>query len=247
MTVNIVYFSIINTIRRRLHNFCSEGRALSLLLLVKETLNAQIYQLLKKRLLEGYYALGERLVEVRLAEEFGVSRGPVREALKMLIQDELLVQKGNAIHVFNPSLSDMIDIYQVRQQMESLAAKLSAQKIESSKLEILENIVEETKTAWIKEDKNHVVELSIQFHEIILEASGNRQLITLTNMLRDKVTYFRNSSVKDGMRDDSPIEEHAGILLALKERNGDKAAKEMQNHIEHDLLALVSLYKQNLL
>ncbi|MDQ1004922.1 DNA-binding GntR family transcriptional regulator [Neobacillus niacini] len=218
-----------------------------MLSLVKETLNAQIYQLLKKRLLEGYYALGERLVEVRLAEEFGVSRGPVREALKMLIQDELLVQKGNAINVFNPSLSDMIDIYQVRQQMESLAAKLSAQNIESSKLEMLENIVKETKTAWIKEDKNHVVELSIQFHEIILESSGNRQLISLTNMLRDKVTYFRNSSVKGGMRDDSRIEEHARILSALKERNGDKAAKEMQNHIEHDLLALVSLYKQNLL
>jgi DNA-binding GntR family transcriptional regulator len=197
--------------------------------------------------LEGYYTLGERLVEVKLAEEFGVSRGPVREALKMLIQDELLVQKGNAIHVFNPSLSDMIEIYQVRQQMESLAAKLAAQNIESSKLEMLENIVEETKTAWLKQDKNHVVELSIQFHEIVLKSSGNRQLISLTNMIRDKVTYFRNSGVKGGMRDESLIEEHARILSALKERNGDKAGQEMHDHIEHDLLALVSLYKQNLL
>ena len=218
-----------------------------MLSIVKETLNAQIYQILKKRLLEGYYTLGERLVEVKLAEEFGVSRGPVREALKMLIQDELLVQKGNVIHVFNPSLSDMIEIYQVRQQMESLAAKLAAQNIESSKLEMLENIVEETKTAWLKQDKNHVVELSIQFHEIILESSGNRQLISLTNMIRDKVTYFRNSGVKGGMRDESLIEEHTRILSALKQRNGDKAGKEMQEHIEHDLLALVSLYKKNLL
>ncbi|WP_423800836.1 GntR family transcriptional regulator [Neobacillus sp. SAB-20_R2A] len=211
--------------------------------IVRDTLNTQIYQILKKRLLEGDYIPGDRLVEAKLAEEFGTSRGPVREALKILIQDELLVQKGNAIHVFSPSTSDMIDIYQVRQQMESLAAKLAAQKIESSELEILEKIVEETKAAWLKQDKNRVVELSIKFHEIILKASGNHQLISLTNMIRDKVTYLRNSVVKEAMRDESPIEEHSRILSALKERNGDKAAKVMLEHIEHDLGALISLYK----
>lgn len=211
--------------------------------IVRDTLNTQIYQILKKRLLEGDYIPGDRLVEAKLAEEFGTSRGPVREALKILIQDELLVQKGNAIHVFSPTTSDMIDIYQVRQQMESLAAKLAAQKIESSELEVLEKIVEETKAAWLKQDKNHVVELSIKFHEIILKASGNRQLISLTNMIRDKVTYLRNSVVREAMQDESPIEEHSRILSALKERDGDKAAEVMLEHIEHDLRALISLYK----
>ncbi len=216
--------------------------ALSLSTIVRDNLNTQIYQILKKRLLEGDYTPGERLVETKLAEEFGTSRGPVREALKILIQDELLVQQGNAIHVFSPSTSDMIDIYQVRQQMESLAAKLAAQKIDSSELDMLETIVEETKTAWLKQDKNRVVELSIKFHEIILNSSGNRQLISLTNMIRDKVTYLRNSVVKEAMHDESPIEEHSRILSALKERDGDKAAKVMLEHIEHDLKALISLY-----
>ncbi|MGG3467904.1 GntR family transcriptional regulator [Neobacillus pocheonensis] len=208
-----------------------------------EPLHAQMYQLIKKRLIDGYYNPGERLVEVRLAEEFGVSRAPVREALRMLVQDELLVQKGSAMHVFEPTLRDMIDIYQCRQRMEALAAKLAAVNINLEQLELLEKIIEETYEVWIKKDMKRVVELNIQFHEIILDASGNRQLISLTNMIRDKVTYLRNCSFKGSVRDGSYIGEHERIFAAIKERNGDKAEKEMHGHIEQDLLALVSLYK----
>ena len=213
---------------------------------MKETLHIQIYQLVKKRLIEGYYQPGERLVEVKLAEEFGVSRGPVREALRMLIQDELLVKKGNAaLHVFNPALTDMIDIYQCRQRMEALAAQLAARNIDTIQLGMLDNIIEETKTAWIEKDIHRVVSLNIQFHEMILESSGNRQLISLTNMIRDKVTYFRNSGFKGSVRDGSFIDEHKRILMALKERNWEKAEKEMHAHIEQDLLVLISLYQQD--
>lgn len=101
---------------------------------MRETLTVQVYQHLKKRLLDGYYPGGERLIEVKIAEEFNVSRGPVREALKMLIQEELVVQNGNTLKVFSPSLTDMIQIYQIRQQLESFAAKLSAKNIENSDL-----------------------------------------------------------------------------------------------------------------
>lgn len=208
-----------------------------------EPLHSQIYQLIKKRLIDGYYQPGERLVEVRLAKEFGVSRAPVRESLRMLIQDELLEQKENALFVFAPTLKDMIDIYQCRQRMEALACKLAAVNIQTSQVESLERILEETNTVWIKQDLVRIVELNIQFHGIILEASGNRQLISLTNMIRDKVTYLRNCSFKGSVRDGSFIGEHERIVAALKERNGDKAEKEMHAHIEQDLLALVSLYK----
>lgn len=63
-------------------------------------LHIQIYHLIKKHLIEEYYQPDERLVEVKLAEEFGASRGPVRESLRMLIQDELIIQRGNALKVF---------------------------------------------------------------------------------------------------------------------------------------------------
>lgn len=210
---------------------------------MRETLTVQVYQHLKKRLLDGYYPGGERLIEVKIAEEFNVSRGPVREALKMLIQEELVVQNGNTLKVFSPSLTDMIQIYQIRQQLESFAAKLSAKNIENSDLELLESIIDKTKQAWLSQAKEDVVRLSIQFHEIILSSSGNDHLVSLTNTIRDKVTYFRNSGIKIGIRDESCIEEHAQILSALKERDSLKAAKEMYKHIEQDLLSLQAIYQ----
>ncbi|PLS03145.1 hypothetical protein CVD27_15910 [Neobacillus cucumis] len=215
-----------------------------LLTVVKtEPLHAQLYQLIKKRLIDGFYQPGERLVEVRLAEEFSVSRAPVREALRMLMQDGLLLQKGNALHVFDPTLQDMIDIYQCRQRLEALGANLAAANMKEEKLNHLKEIMIETKVAWETGDMVKVVSLNISFHEIVLESSGNQQLISLTSMIRDKVTYLRNCSFKGNVRNKSFLEEHEQIVKALGERDGEKAEREMHNHIENDLQALISLYK----
>lgn len=208
-----------------------------------EPLHAQLYQLIKKRLIDAFYQPGERLVEVRMADEFGVSRAPVREAMRMLIQDGLLIQKGSALHVFDPTVQDMIDIYQCRQRLEALAATLAAANIKKEQLEHLNEIMRETKKAWDIRDMEKVISLNIGFHETVLEASGNQQLITLTSMIRDKVTYLRNCSFKGNVRDQSFIGEHEQILRALGERDGEKAEKEMHRHIENDLQALISLYK----
>ncbi|WP_255286597.1 MULTISPECIES: GntR family transcriptional regulator [unclassified Bacillus (in: firmicutes)] len=208
-----------------------------------EPLHAQLYQLIKKRLIDGFYQPGERLVEVRLAEEFSVSRAPVREALRMLMQDGLLLQKGNALHVFDPTLQDMIDIYQCRQRLEALGANLAAANMKEEKLNHLKEIMIETKVAWETGDMVKVVSLNISFHEIVLEASGNQQLISLTSMIRDKVTYLRNCSFKGNVRNKSFLEEHEQIVKALGDRDGEKAEREMHVHIENDLQALISLYK----
>lgn len=209
-----------------------------------EPLHAQLYQLMKKRLIEGFYEPGERLVEVRIAEEYGISRAPVREALRMLIQDELLIQKGNALVVFQPTLKDLVEIYQCRQRLESLAARLAAQNIHDKQLKRLTDIIDETKDSWNKGELEQVVKLNINFHETILEASQNRQLISLTSMIRDKVTYLRNCSFKGNVRKVNFIEEHERIVEALSERDGEKAEIEMHNHIENDLQALITLYEK---
>lgn len=208
-----------------------------------EPLHAQLYQLIKKRLIDGFYQPGERLVEVRLAEEFSVSRAPVREALRMLMQDGLLLQKGNALHVFDPTLEDMIGIYQCRQRLEALGANLAAANMKEEKLNHLKEIMIETKEAWETGDMVKVVSLNISFHEIVLEASGNQELISLTSMIRDKVTYLRNCSFKGNVRAKSFLEEHEQIVKALGERDGEKAERVMNVHIENDLQALISLYK----
>ncbi|OIK12257.1 GntR family transcriptional regulator [Bacillus sp. MUM 13] len=208
-----------------------------------EPLHSQVYQLIKKKLLEGYFQPGERLIEVRLAEEYRISRAPVREALRMLIQDGLVIQNGNALYVFEPTLQDMIDIYQCRQRLESLAAKLAALNITDKQFERLNGILLETNSAWYRGDMDQVVQLNICFHETVLEASGNRQLVSLTSMIRDKVTYLRNCSFKGNVRDESFLKEHEQIVKALGEKDDVKAEVTMHDHIENDLQALISLYK----
>lgn len=208
-----------------------------------EPLHAQLYQLIKKRLIDGFYQPAERLVEVRLAEEFGVSRGPVREALRMLVQDQLLIQNGNGLCVFQPTLKDIVEIYQCRQQLEALGARIAALNINGGQLERLSKIIEETNEAWNRGDMTQVVQLNTSFHETVVEASGNRQLFSLTSMIREKVTYLRNCSFKGNVRDVSFLKEHEQIVAALRERNGEKAEIEMHDHIENDLQALILLYE----
>lgn len=207
-----------------------------------EPLHTQLYHLLKQKLIEGFYEPGERLIEARIAEEYSVSRAPVREALRMLIHDGLVIQKNNALCVFQPTLNDLVEIYQCRQKLESLAASLAAQNINDTQLERLSTILSETNEAWKKGDLEQVIQLNIQFHEIILDASNNSQLISLTSMIRDKVTYLRNCSFKGNVRAASFIQEHEKIVDALRERDGEKAELLMNGHIENDLQALISLY-----
>jgi DNA-binding GntR family transcriptional regulator len=137
----------------------------------------------------------------------------------------------------------MNDIYQCRQRLKSLTARLAATKITPQQSDSLFRIFENIETAWNKKEKELVVDLNIQFHKKIHEASGNQQLISLNNMLRDKVTYLRNCSFKMSVRDDGFLAEHERILIALHERDGEKSKREMHEHIQHDLQALTSLYK----
>ncbi|XJZ27771.1 GntR family transcriptional regulator [Bacillota bacterium Lsc_1132] len=144
--------------------------------------------------------------------------------------------------VFQPTLKDLIDIYQCRQSLESLASKLAAKNINDIQIGELYNIINQTNKALDKGDMTQVVQLNVCFHEQVLEISGNHQLITLTSTIRDKVTYLRNCSFKGNVREVSFLREHERIVDALRSHDGDQAEIEMHNHIEHDLQALISLY-----
>ncbi|OLN23041.1 hypothetical protein BTO30_06590 [Domibacillus antri] len=212
-----------------------------------EPLHEQVYQAFLTDLLEGHYQPGERLVETKLAKTFGVSRGTIREAIRMLIKDGLLTQNESVVYIYKPVLQDVIDLYQCRERLESLAAKLAAiNKTEALEKELKEVLIKSTQ-ALLEKNTSLVVELNTQFHELIITASHNYQLIGLLASIRTKSLYMRNNILRDyyiSTNRGSYIQDHEQIFKAVSEKDPSKAETEMSNHIKNDLTAFYNLFEK---
>lgn len=201
-----------------------------------EPLHIQAYHIVREKIIKGEYQPNERLVESRLAEQLGISRGTVREAIRLLTKDELLVNKENSIYVYNPSRQDIQDIFECRRSLESLAVKLAAQNISDEQIMELERIIKDSKEALANNDAKQHANLNQQFHDTIVVSSQNKQLVQLFEVINAKVLYIRNCILTE-----HPcslwelINDHEQILQALQERDSVKAEGFMNKHIERSL------------
>ncbi|MFE4428951.1 GntR family transcriptional regulator [Peribacillus butanolivorans] len=209
-----------------------------------ELLHNQVYQILKGMIIDGEYQPGERLVETRVAERIGVSRGTIREAFQMLLKDYLLVRNGKALSVYNPSVQDIIDIYQCRISLESLAVKLATQNITDEELSKLAEVINDSKLALNMNDTKKLTQLNQEFHDIIDSASHNHQLIQLCEVIKTKILYIRTSILKVHFKNFSDfVEDHERILLAIQNKDPVKAEQEMHSHIEKSFNTIKSTFK----
>ncbi|MDQ0219537.1 GntR family transcriptional regulator [Peribacillus cavernae] len=211
-----------------------------------EPLHSQVYHIVKEMIMEGKYQPGERLVETKVAEKLGVSRGTVREAFRMLTKDDLLVQNDNILLVYNPDAQDILDLYECRKSLETLSAKLASIHISDEQLEQLQLIIEESKEALKINDTKRLTILNQQFHDLIALASQNKQLIQLFEVINAKVLYIRNCILKERLVSFAVlVKDHEQIYLALKERNPAKSEETMSAHIQRSLqVANTSLHEQ---
>ncbi|MBB2480849.1 GntR family transcriptional regulator [Bacillus sp. APMAM] len=201
-------------------------------------LHEQIYDILLKQIIQMDLQPGELVVETNLAKKLGVGRGTLREAVRMLLKDGLLVQRSGAIHIYKPSVQDVIEIYQCRERLESLAAQLAAGHMTEEIEHELWRLIVESKNAFLDGRISESVELNTKFHETIIKASHNHQLIALLETIRTKTLFMRSNITRDyyySSRDTSYIEDHELIFLALKEKDPLKAQQRMSEHILHDL------------
>ncbi|MCK6257358.1 GntR family transcriptional regulator [Fictibacillus sp. KIGAM418] len=198
-----------------------------------ELLHSQVYTILKAMIMESEFQPGERLVETKVALQLGVSRGTVREAFQMLLKDGLLTRDNNVIFVYNPSVQDIVDVYECRKSLESLAVKLATTHIQDEQLNQLGFVLEESKKAVKRNDTQTLTNLNQEFHDIIDLASHNKQLIQLCEVIKTKTLYIRNNVLKNHFKNFSDfVDDHERIYLAIKERKASKAEQEMITHIE---------------
>lgn len=193
-----------------------------------------VFEALREAILGGTLLPNERLMEVQLAEELGVSRTPVREAIRKLELEGFVVmipRKG--AYVAGISLKDVADVFEIRAALEGLAAGLAAERITEEELEELERILVRKSEAIDQNDLEKLIEIDTQFHEGLYQASRNEKLTQLINNLREQIQRFRATSLSTPGRMREALEEHKKIVEAISERNITRAQELAQEHIEN--------------
>ena len=193
----------------------------------------QIFEQLERDILSGKYPRGELLTELRLSEELGVSRTPIREAIRRLEQEDILEEAGRGVTVVGISRQDMLDMYEIRIRIEGLAAEWAAERISDEELGQIRDTLE-LQRYYIEKGGSHsdqIKNLDSQFHELVYRACGSRALTDTLLGLHKKMTKFRMASVSKHSRALQSVEEHEAIMAALSAHDAAATGAAMTAHV----------------
>ncbi len=203
-----------------------------------------VFQTLRGAILKGDLKPGERLMELQLASKLGVSRTPIREAIRMLEQEGLAVtipRKG--AEVAKMTEKDMEDVLEIRLSLEGLAVRLSCEKITPVTLQELkvamEDFEEKTKTGQFVE----MAKSDVKFHEILYKASNNPKLQQLLSNLREQMYRYRVEYLKDESTYPTLIEEHQKMYEALKAKDSKLAVSYVERHLHNQAEAVKKIIR----
>ncbi len=191
-----------------------------------------IFNSLREAIIIGELRPGERLMEVQLADKMGVSRTPVREAIRKLELEglvDMIPRKG--AHVAELSVKDIMDVLEVRASLDGLATALAAERITDDEMKELKHINIQFASYIEKENLNGSIKKDAEFHDIIYKASRNDKLITILNNLREQVQRFRVIYLKDYSSPRNLIKEHSDIFEAISSRSIEASRSLAKTHI----------------
>ena len=202
-------------------------------------LRDQVLDELRRRIVDGEYAQGERLTEIRLADDFGVSRNPVREALRVVAAEgfvQLLPRRGAVFATLDETA--ITDLFAVRAQLETLAAGLAAERSTEADVAHLRELLEQARVATEAGDFGRVAELNSAFHIAVIELSGNRWLSSLSGAMYHHVHWvFR---VRAAQRAPHSWEEHLRLVEAIAAADRPAATEAARIHVEAAATAALS-------
>ena len=201
---------------------------------VQKPLKDLVYLELKHKILTGEIVSQTRLMEIDLSEKMNVSRTPIREAIKRLADDGLVkVEPRRGAYVANISIKDMLDVFEVREDMEGFVAKLAAQRISDEEKQQLRAIAREYEEAIEKaDDKETIIGLDEKFHNFIVKCSGNETLSELVNYVQELSLRFRYLYYEDFSLYESTAEQHNRIMEAINAGRDDEARLEADAHVK---------------
>ncbi|MGS4944644.1 GntR family transcriptional regulator [Meridianimarinicoccus sp. RP-17] len=187
------------------------------------------YDLILEAIDTGLYRPGDRLVESDLAERFGMSRTPIREALQRLETQSLLTRDGRSLIVASLDHNQLAELYIVRAELEGLAARLAAQHGTTEEIRVLRDMLAADKA--LIHDPNALSRANRRFHKQIHLASHNRYLVQQLDLVHRSMALLASTSLAVHGRGETALAEHADIVAAIAARDGARAEAALKTHI----------------
>ncbi len=201
-------------------------------LLQSSSLTTVVQQEIERAILAGEYAPGSKLIEATLAEKMGVSRGPVREAFRMLEEAGLVRnEKNRGVFVRDIPIDEAVEIFDLRAAMDELVGRQLAQHITPAGLKEIKGLVDAMEKAVKTEDAYNYHLLNLRFHDRLVEMAGNRKLTAIYRKLIKELSLFRRLNLADGWLMPISAGEHRDIVKAIASGDADKAGRAMFDHV----------------
>ncbi len=205
-----------------------------------------VFESLREAIIGGVLRPGERMMEIQLAEEMGVSRTPVREAIRKLeLEGFVVMVPRKGAYVAGISLKDINDVFEIRAALEALAAGLAAERMTEDELEQMERLLVRKAEIIENNDLESIVEVDTDFHATLYKASRNERLIQILSNLREQIQRFRTTSLAVPGRMKDALEEHRKMVEALSERNVTLAQSLATEHIENAENVMLEALRRN--
>ncbi|MBS7009815.1 GntR family transcriptional regulator [Anaerostipes sp.] len=193
-----------------------------------------VFNTLRQAIITGEFVPGERLMEIALANRLGVSRTPVREAIRKLELEGLVVmipRKG--AEVARITEKDLRDVLEVRSSLEELAAGLATDRLDDEAREKISAALENFREAITTGDNPKIADCDVEFHDAVFEATQNKRLIQIINNLREQIYRYRLEYVKDTEYHAVLLKEHEELVDAMFGGNKTAAQEIMKRHIDN--------------
>lgn len=195
------------------------------------SLGAKVYAILEQQILDGVRPAGEVLTENALSAQLGVSRTPVREALRRLEQESLVQDSPKGLVVVGLSRKDLSDIYEIRVRIEGLAARWAAEYITAEQIARLREIVDLQEFYTLKERTDRVQDMDSEFHSTVYSSCASKPVKDTLGMFHHKIQQYRKASMENSSRATQVVAEHRAIIAALDQHDPDLAEELAVKHI----------------
>lgn len=199
-----------------------------------------VFKTLRRGILTGELKPGERLMEIHLANRLGVSRTPIREAIRKLELEGLVTMvPRRGAEVANITEKNLKDVLEVRQALESLAIELACDRITNEEKDGLKANLDQVESAVRTGDTGAIASADVAFHDAIVEASGNARLVQLVSNLGEQMYRYRFEYIKDITKHSQIMSEHRIMYESIMEKNQEKAAQIVKIHINNQEEAIM--------
>lgn len=203
-----------------------------------------VFNTLRQAILRGELKPGERLMEIHLAEKLGVSRTPIREAIRKLELEGLVTMiPRRGAEVARITEKNLRDVLEVRRELDAFSCELACDRITKQEVEELRRACEEFAAATVTRDATVIAAADVKLHDIIVQAAGNDRLTEILNNLSEQVYRYRFEYIKDTSNYEKLVEEHRIIYESILNKDKQTAAQTARIHIDNQERSILNLLR----